>query len=146
MDMKKKFEIRHTGRPFGPYEPMGDDDFQFTVSAHATLLAARKRLSVINAENAEVWGQNAWGDHYRIFATEDVRMTSQCATNRTWVYPNDDTNDGSYTAECSNRCRFIWPAESSEPITERFCPECASKNRNATKPIGDLHHGNMPKC
>lgn len=72
--MKNKYEIRSTGRPFGPAEALEPVDFKFFLSRHATISAAEKKLSKYYGEMRKGCGQNAWDNHFSIFAVAPVSI------------------------------------------------------------------------
>lgn len=76
MSNKYPYEVRSTGRPFGPCEKMDDDDFT-TLSRHTTYTAAVRALNAARADDRRVCGQNAWSDHFRVFyvGNEPITLT-----------------------------------------------------------------------
>lgn len=102
-----RFEIRSTGRPFGPCEPLSDGDFQYSISRHTTLSAARKQLRRESAEMHVRCGTGslaAWDDHYALFAIRATRLTQECEI-------------------CEHPFSTEWLAGSTAPH-ESLCPEC----------------------
>jgi hypothetical protein len=122
----QKFEVRHTGRPFGPAEMIEDRHFKRVASRHATLSAARKAVRRYRGEMAQHCGPSAWDNHYAIFA---LKATSLRATNYCYHCHAEITR----TAD--------WPAGTREPWIEmpRFCsPECErADNERYDKRITD---------
>ena len=102
--MSRKFEIRHTGRPFGPCEPLCDEDFRYVEAAFETLQEARDYIAV-----NPVRSQNGWWDHHHIFPTVDVKMRS------------DFRCDG-----CGRDTtkRYVWRADTRDLFVCSFCDGC----------------------
>lgn len=59
--MKKNFMVMHTGRPYGPCEPIPEGAWKI-LSKHTTESAAWKK---IKAETSHL-GPNQWDDHYKV--------------------------------------------------------------------------------
>ena len=72
-----RWELRHTDRPFGPMEKLDAEDFQYVVSRHTTLSAARKAEREAEAEMRRYCGQNAWNDHFHVFPLRPTPMKTE---------------------------------------------------------------------
>ena len=112
-----RFQIRSTGRPFRPSEPLDDSNYQHIISRHTTLNAARKRLSRETAEmrarcDPHHGSLAAWNDHYAIFALRDTLYTMACPT-------------------CCRQFQQPWESGHTAPA-ERDCPDCTSGQTDIT--------------
>lgn len=115
-----KWELRSTGRPYGPCEQLDDDDFS-RLSRHTTLSAARKAEQAERADMRRICGPNAWNDHYAIFPVGDTPM---------WA-----------DVECpicyaQHRIRYTWHANQRDPLAMerladdvRVCSACRERRR-----------------
>jgi hypothetical protein len=108
IEMKYRFAIQHTGRPYGLSETIPESKWD-TISRHTSLNAAKKRLQKYNSELRSICGPNAYNDHHRIIALSDTAVTYTCVCGRPIPYEwNDDCAD-------SVKITVPWPAGSVMP-------------------------------
>lgn len=111
-----KFEVKHTGRPFGPSERLEADDYT-TISRHTTLSAARKRLNSEKAEMRRICGPNAWSDHFAVMPLVDTNMqgTAEC-----------------YVCYKPVTIKYTWYAGTLNPWLDKLpaeCPSCKERRK-----------------
>lgn len=113
--MKARFEVQHTGRPYGPCERIPESRWQ-RISTHATLSAARKRLLTEKREMRRTCGQGAWSDHFRVAAAAAVAetITFECGCSRTYTLKQGQEiqvlGGESLCPTCEAQCRAEWDA------------------------------------
>jgi len=105
-----RFQLQHTGRPFGPSETIPDGAWR-EVSKHTTFQAARKARASVYAAMTSASGVNAWDDHYRIVALRDTGLTF----NYFCLGPIDCL--GKRPSDCADNAAvwLEWPAGTPEP-------------------------------
>lgn len=118
---KYDWELRSTGRPFGPSEGLDDDDFTL-LSRHTTYSAAVKAESREYGDMKRACGQNAWSDHFAVFPLRNMAMQAGvecpiCYTQHT--------------------IKYMWPANQRNPLAMerladdvRDCPACRERRRD----------------
>lgn len=107
-----KFELQHTGRPYGPCERIPDRAWK-PISKHTTYSAAQKAMARHERDMRRVLGPSAWDDHMTIVPLRDTTLYA------TW-----------YCNACGRPITRSapWPAHTRAPYIDPayYCerPEC----------------------
>jgi len=109
-----RFDLQHTGRPFGPCEVIPDWAWK-RLSRHTTLSAARKAEDRVRGDMHEAAGPAAWGDHFRVVPLRDTGLT------RTHVCLGTIRHDPSPNCAVSVDVTITWPA--GEPLSFPVTPD-----------------------
>jgi len=109
-----RFDLQHTGRPFGPCEVIPDWAWK-RLSRHTTLSAAYKAEDRARGDMHEATGPAAWSDHFRVVPLRDTVL------QRTYVCLGTIRHDPSPDCVISTEVAIPWPA--GEPMDFPVTPD-----------------------
>lgn len=106
-----KWEVRSTGRPFGPCEKLEAHHYSL-YSRHTTLSAARKAAHAAYAEMQRYCGPHAWSDHFCVFPAVPMKMVGAATCG---------------VCGKERRVSYVWQPEEFDPwsrLRDSLCEMC----------------------